>query len=373
MTLYVKDETLMWLWHSHVTGCTRESIVETACCWPKFTDQLLKSAYGLVYGYLESTDRDKPAKQNRQNRSNADFRRRVVEDILDVFEYSGFTSLEHMPVFVAADPSVLPPQSPTSADLAVILRTLSAHAERLAALEAVAVAGPSVGTRGGGNPVAISSTTTAVTGGEGVSGSASGDVTSAAVPLPVHQQVLYSDAAATRPQQPTRGQRGGQLGHNGTNASNAGRPSSGTVHAGQSQNNDWINVGKNGRAVKPQAARKRNRVNVVRGKMDNDQCSIKGVPRQKHIFVSRTGPDTTCADVIKWIADQCSLTISCEKLETKGVGYASFRLTCSEEQSETLLNADVWPNNIIVRPWYGSLRVDSKSNRAHSGSDQFTL
>ena len=81
MAQYVKDEMLMWLWHSHVTGCVRSSIVETAYTWPKFTDTMMKTSYALLYGFLESTDRDKSTKQNRKG---GEMRRRIIEDILDI-------------------------------------------------------------------------------------------------------------------------------------------------------------------------------------------------------------------------------------------------------------------------------------------------
>ena len=349
MAQYVKDETLMWLWHNHVSGCTRDSLVETACCWSKFTDQMLKSAYSLVYSYLEATDRDKPAKQNRRG-SNNDYRRRVVEDILDVFEYSGYISMENMPVFVAVDPSVLPPQSPTSADLAVVLRTLAAHSDRLAALEVAAVAGSYTGARSGRPPGESGQSAVIAPG----LGSAAGPSTGAQ--KTALQQPTYSGVLATQAKQ------------RGDNSAEAGMPSSAVVHTGQSLNNTWTEVGKNGRPLK-RHLKMRSRANIIRGNMDNALCSIRGVSRQKHVFVSRTNPDTTCDDVIKWVKDQCNLTIGCEKLETKAQGYASFRLSCTEEQCPALLSAEVWPNNIIVRPWYGATMKARDSGEAQSVSE----
>ena len=95
---------------------------------------------------------------------------------------------------------------------------------------------------------------------------------------------------------------------------------------------------------------------VVGTKQPSDVDRLSGVERELDVFVGRCSLDTEEKD----ISDYCSrngVTVKkCQKITTISTSTVSFKVTVCASVRDSLLEADFWPQSIIVRKFYNRER-----------------
>jgi hypothetical protein len=62
------------------------------------------------------------------------------------------------------------------------------------------------------------------------------------------------------------------------------------------------------------------------------------------------------SEVEKSLKDQLQLaSLTCTRLKTKHNSYASFHVSVNEDDFPLINNTGVWPNGVLVAPYYGRL------------------
>ena len=97
--------------------------------------------------------------------------------------------------------------------------------------------------------------------------------------------------------------------------------------------------------------------------------------KKRALFVTRFDPLVTSEDVEEIVKEQ-NISVKCTKLRTKYDSYSSFHVEVTESDFQTISNPNVWPNGIMIGPFYGKLRdssvlkdrnVEENQNTAHNG------
>ncbi|XP_006821973.1 uncharacterized protein LOC100368535 [Saccoglossus kowalevskii] len=95
---------------------------------------------------------------------------------------------------------------------------------------------------------------------------------------------------------------------------------------------------------------------IITGTKNEVTSSLRAVRTTPPIelFVSRLHPSTTNEDMLSFMRSLGINDVKVTMLKTKFDTYASCKLTMSFATSKTLLDADNWPNDILIRRFYPS-------------------
>ena len=70
------------------------------------------------------------------------------------------------------------------------------------------------------------------------------------------------------------------------------------------------------------------------------------------VFVTRLDPKTSEAQINRHVLQELSLRIRAERLDTKYNSYSSFFIRCDGKVRRQLLDADRWPQKVLVKPYF---------------------
>jgi hypothetical protein len=70
------------------------------------------------------------------------------------------------------------------------------------------------------------------------------------------------------------------------------------------------------------------------------------------IFISRLKPRTTSDSVIHHIWNVSGFTVKVERIQTRFDGYSSFHVQCDRRIRDDLMQADLWPQDALIKPYY---------------------
>jgi len=79
------------------------------------------------------------------------------------------------------------------------------------------------------------------------------------------------------------------------------------------------------------------------------KSGLKPAERKSWIFVSRCDINTTAEELIGYLKDSGLGEVSCEKLKTKHNQCSSFKVSVPENNFNTVLKDDFWPQGIFVK------------------------
>ncbi len=74
--------------------------------------------------------------------------------------------------------------------------------------------------------------------------------------------------------------------------------------------------------------------------------------RPTGLFVSRLASNTKPVHLEKHVQSETGFKVKCEQLSAKHSSYTSFHLLASPCDHRGLLNPNIWPKGVIVRPYY---------------------
>ena len=84
-----------------------------------------------------------------------------------------------------------------------------------------------------------------------------------------------------------------------------------------------------------------------------DDHGIPVVQRRMSAFISRLGPDTTVEILNNYIKNYMNIAdFCCERLNTRFNTYSSFCVSTTETHFQSLMNADSWPEGVLVRKFF---------------------
>ncbi|KAG8252282.1 spermatid nucleus differentiation [Homalodisca vitripennis] len=78
-------------------------------------------------------------------------------------------------------------------------------------------------------------------------------------------------------------------------------------------------------------------------------CLIKTVPRKKWLFVSRLSVEVGKEDLSSYMKDIFECEIECEEWKTRYDSYRSFKVCVPENKIDIALEADTWPDGVLVK------------------------
>ncbi|KAG8283782.1 hypothetical protein J6590_011153, partial [Homalodisca vitripennis] len=90
-----------------------------------------------------------------------------------------------------------------------------------------------------------------------------------------------------------------------------------------------------------------NRPRPIIGKRTD--CLIKTVPCKKWLFVSRLSVEVGKEDLSSYLKDIFECEIECEEWKTKYDSYRSFKVCVPENKIDIALEADTWPDGVLVK------------------------
>ena len=70
------------------------------------------------------------------------------------------------------------------------------------------------------------------------------------------------------------------------------------------------------------------------------------------VFITRLSPSTTAAMLATHIRKETKLTVRPEKLITKFSSYSSFYIRGNQRCRDELLNCELWPRGVLLKPFY---------------------
>ena len=151
---------------------------------------------------------------------------------------------------------------------------------------------------------------------------------------------LYSDVARSGPPQGLQkqqyqlplGQQGQQ--QRQSRHDRFGGNSSG-MKATQTANNVLIGTGSHGlKASQP----------IARSEQNQRQCT--------GLFITRLAPKTTSDNISDHIWNVTGYSLKAERLQTRWDDYRSFYIRCDRRMRDNLLQANLWPKDVLVKPYY---------------------
>lgn len=74
--------------------------------------------------------------------------------------------------------------------------------------------------------------------------------------------------------------------------------------------------------------------------------------RATGVFITRLNPHTTSAQIATHIYHETGITARPEMLPQKHKEYCSYFIPCDQQKRHILLNDQLWPRNILVKPFY---------------------
>lgn len=87
----------------------------------------------------------------------------------------------------------------------------------------------------------------------------------------------------------------------------------------------------------------------LRGKKTN--TTISAVKNRKWIFVSNLNNTTTEKDLENYLKENNFAALECHRLLIRTQEIAAFKIAISEEVYDDMFQEDLWPLNVIVRPF----------------------
>lgn len=92
----------------------------------------------------------------------------------------------------------------------------------------------------------------------------------------------------------------------------------------------------------------------------NNASNILSAAKQSRAFyVGNVSPDCTESNILEYLTEKNIPVLYCEKLNSKQQHMASFKITVGKEQNEqTILDSNLWPVDIIIKPF-----IFSRTNR----------
>lgn len=86
---------------------------------------------------------------------------------------------------------------------------------------------------------------------------------------------------------------------------------------------------------------------------DNFRLAVRPSRRKVNgIFLTRVSPTTTAGAVENFVRRATGADVIVEKLKTKFEWYSSFHVKCPSEDTDKLLKADMWPEGMLVKPFF---------------------
>ncbi len=88
--------------------------------------------------------------------------------------------------------------------------------------------------------------------------------------------------------------------------------------------------------------------------------SIRGVSRKPArpvytrggVFVSRLSPNTTVNSLQDYVLNKSNIHVRCFELKSRHDSYKSFRIIVSDEHKNKLLVPAIWPQHVVIRPYF---------------------
>ena len=97
---------------------------------------------------------------------------------------------------------------------------------------------------------------------------------------------------------------------------------------------------------------------IVGSKKDDGKSNLKSAVRKTDIYLGICSLDTTSDDVKDYILKEINVTIDeCVPLNCKDPRCKSFRISLDMRDKDKLLEADVWPEEIMCRQFFHSRKV----------------
>lgn len=110
-----------------------------------------------------------------------------------------------------------------------------------------------------------------------------------------------------------------------------------------------IVIMKNSLAEKPETNAKNTQKQTVRGNRRN--TSLIAAENRKWIFISQLIHTTSEDDIKEYLSENKIDIINCEKLQIKSENISAFKIGVNEKVYEKMFNPNLWPANVIVRPY----------------------
>lgn len=93
---------------------------------------------------------------------------------------------------------------------------------------------------------------------------------------------------------------------------------------------------------------------------------LKGVEENRNLYVGRCDPNVSTDDIVKYIQDEINIEpLNCDLISKPDLPVKSFRVCVRASDVETLLQPDVWPENICVRRYYNRSPTGTFYNERH--------
>lgn len=113
------------------------------------------------------------------------------------------------------------------------------------------------------------------------------------------------------------------------------------------------------------------RRNVIRGSNDSIP-GLKAAERMKSFYIGNLGSQTTSEQLRAHLEGTSVSVICCEKLQRRDPCISSFKLTVAADQIQEVLRSELWPTNVVVRPFVANprFRRQHDSRGLHGGTRQ---
>lgn len=94
-----------------------------------------------------------------------------------------------------------------------------------------------------------------------------------------------------------------------------------------------------------------NKKNLVRGSAQNNPGGLAAAEKCKWFYASNFKSETTTEQVTKYLQSQDISVYVCEKLSSKNAYVASFKISVNPTDEKHILNEELWPTDIVVKPF----------------------
>jgi hypothetical protein len=74
--------------------------------------------------------------------------------------------------------------------------------------------------------------------------------------------------------------------------------------------------------------------------------------RMRKVFVTGLNPETSEEDMESYLKDELNIQAKCHKLKTRYDTYASFKIEAQCSSDTDILNPDMWPKGLLVKPFF---------------------
>ena len=100
-------------------------------------------------------------------------------------------------------------------------------------------------------------------------------------------------------------------------------------------------------------ARRNTRKKAITGSKVMSTGTFRGVQQMKDLYIGRCHSSVTPQDIISYVSTEINVNAkSCVCISREGAEIKAFKLSVGTNDSEKLLNHEVWPENVKVRKFY---------------------